>query len=323
MNIVSTDGCRIDGVCACLPKRSVDNLAACAELYGDAKRAGSVVAALGIGSRRIASAGVTSLDLCVRAAGELLGATGVDPKEVRAVICVTFTPAMSMPSNACQAQSLLGLPQDVIAFDLGLACSGYAYGLFVASTVAAKTGGRVLLLDGDVQSAVVRRDDEATVPVLADAGTATLVSPDASAEPWRFAFMCDGSRADALRLPVGGTVGMDGFAVYSFVATTVSGFVRRFMEEAGLGPGSFDRFVPHQANVYMIRQLARSLGIPAERLCVSGDALGNSASASVPVTIAWTKAVGRLLVAGFGGGLSASAGAITVPPSAFLGVVEA
>ena len=301
---------RIEAIAACLPANAVPN---------DAK----VAAATGIAARRIAPKGTTVVDLCVAAAERALADAGARPADFGAVLCVSFTQRDRMPAAAVQAQARLGLPADVIAFDVSLACSGYAYGLYVASLLARETGKKVLLLDGDVQSAVTRKDDESTVPVLADAGTATLVSADSgNADEWRFAFMSDGAGGEALRLPVGGTVAMDGFAVFAFVAAKVASFIREFLSTSGMTQESFDGFVPHQANVYMARQLAKSLKFPLEKLCISGDEVGNSASATVPVTIAWTNASGRLLVSGFGGGLSASVASIVVPRGAFRKVVE-
>lgn len=319
MLILRLDGLKIDGVCAALPRTAEDNLARCTALYGDAAKAGSVVKATGINRRRIAAAGTTSLDLCVAAAESLLKDTSVAADAVGGVVFVTFTPASAMPCNACQAQARLGLSDDIVAFDVGLACSGYAYGLYLAGTLAKATGKKILLLDGDVQTQRIRQDDEATVPVLADAGTATLVSPDDSDEVWQFAFMSKGEDGSALTLPVGGTVSMDGFAVYKFVAADVSAFIKAFLSEAGLAADGFDAFVPHQANVFMIRQLAKSLKIPVEKLLVSGDEVGNSASATVPVTIArCAKGGQKLLVSGFGGGLSAAVASVALPENVLL-----
>ena len=322
MKILGLTGVSVDGVCAALPQASEDNLARCAELYGDAAKAASVVKATGILHRRIAAPGTTSLDLCVAAAEALMKAAAVSEADVGGVVFVTFTPAAAMPCNACQAQARLGLGNDIVAFDVGLACSGYAYGLYLAGTLARATGRKILLLDGDAQTAHVKVDDGSTVPVLADAGTATIVSPG-GADTWEFAFLSKGEDGAALRLPVGGTVSMDGFAVYRFVAVDVQSFVQGFLAETGRAADSFDAFVPHQANVFMIRQLAKSLGFAADKLLVSADEVGNSASATVPVTIAQCAKGGqRLLVSGFGGGLSASVASITLSKTAVLKVLD-
>ena len=318
MRTLELTGVSIDGVCAALPQASEDNLARCTELYGDAAKAASVVKATGILRRRIAAAGTTSLDLCVAAAEVLMKEAAVFAADVGGVVFVTFTPADAMPCNACQAQARLGLGNDIVAFDVGLACSGYAYGLYLAGSLARATGRKILLLDGDAQTAHVKKDDGATVPVLADAGTATIVSPSGT-DTWEFAFLSKGEDGAALRLPVGGTIFMDGFAVYRFVAMDVQTFIKGFLAETGRAADSFDAFVPHQANVFMIRQLAKSLGFAADKLLVSADEVGNSASATVPVTIArCAKGGQRLLVSGFGGGLSASVASITLSKTAVL-----
>lgn len=305
METMSIDGVRFDGVCACLPASSVDNLSACRVLYGEDARAESVVKATGILSRRIAQEGTSSLDLCVHAAERLMSGLGVPPEDVGAVVSVSFTPERLMPGNAPQAQSRLGLSTGIPAFDLGCACSGYPYGLYLASLLASQLQRKVLLLDGDVQSAFVDSADQATVPVLADAGTATIVSPGETGAPWRFAFNTYGNLGDSLSLAHGGTISMDGYAVFKFVATEVTAFLKEFISS---GPDAdYSAFVPHQANVYMIRQLAKSLGFSPEKLKISADSCGNSASASVPVTLARSPVNGKVLLSGFGGGLSVSA----------------
>ncbi len=323
------DGVRVAGVWACLPERSEDNLARCVALYGDERKAAGVVKATGIAKRRVAAAGVSSLDLCMAAARALLEDSGAASDDIRAVVCVTFTPERQMPCNACRAQSLLGLPQSAAAFDINLACSGWPYGLYVAGLMAKAMGGRVLLLDGDVQTTRVDPADGATVPVLADAGTATLVepAPHGGGRPWRFSFMTDGANGDALSLPFGGAISMDGFGVFKFATLDVLDFINGFMESAAAAPDDFDAFVPHQANVYMVRQIAKRLGFSGERTWISGDEFGNSASASVPVTIAhcagrMPRSDRRLLAAGFGGGLSASVCDMDLPGDCSLGVVD-
>jgi 3-oxoacyl-[acyl-carrier-protein] synthase-3 len=318
MQILELSGIGIGAIYSCLPKRSEDNLARCREVYGDEKKALSVVKATGIKSRRVVEQGTSSLDLCVAAAERLIADTGVAKEDIGAVIDVTFTPERTMPCNACQAQRRLKLPTDIAAFDINLACSGWAYGLFVAGQFAKATGKMVLLLDGDTQTPYMDDKDVATVPVMADAGTATLVSPSAEQDggTWKFAFLTNGAKGDTLTLPFGGKISMDGLGIFKFVTMDVLYLIRDFMAATGETPETIDAFVPHQANVFMIQQIAKKLKFPAEKLWVSGDVFGNSSSATVPTTIAHcggqlAEGSGeRLLVSGFGGGLSASVGLI-------------
>ncbi len=333
MQVLTLDGVRIDGIYSCLPGRSEDNLARCIEVYGDERKAVSVVKATGIKSRRVVAPGTSSLDLCVAAAERLLGDVGIAKEEIGAVIDVTFTPERTMPCNACQAQRRLGFLTDIVAFDINLACSGWPYGLFVAGQFAKATGKKVLLLDGDTQTPYMNLADIATVPVMADAGTATLVASmgDVSPRPWKFSFLTNGAKGDTLTLPFGGKISMDGLGIFKFVTMDVLYLIRDFMSQIGETPEALDAFVPHQANVFMIQQIAKKLKFPPEKLWVSGDVLGNSSSATVPTTIAYCgtrkgsdfgEKPSHLLISGFGGGLSASVGLIDLPVSCMLKVFD-
>ena len=294
-------GVRIEGLSAYVPPRSIANDE-------------GVAKATGIAARRVAADGETALDLSVRAAEALFADGAARQDDFGAVVAVSFTQHDRMPCGACQAQARLALPKEVIAFDVMQACAGYGYGLYMSALLARQTGRKVLLLDGDRQSEFLDAGDAATSPLLGDAGTATVVSPSPDAAPWRFSFASDGEKGGALRLEKDGAIRMDGFGVFRFVATDVVARLKEFLPSAALGDDFL--FVPHQANVYMVRQLAKSVGIPEERLLVSADRFGNLSSASIPVTLAAhgeRVRGGKVLLAGFGGGLSIALGAVDIP----------
>ena len=348
---------RLAGIAACVPSGQVPN---------DPK----VAAATGIPARRVAADGVSGLDLCLAAARRVLADTGARPEEFGAILAVSFTQLQRMPSLAAQAQARLGFPKDILAFDVLQACAGWGYGLYLAALLVRETGKKVLLLDGDRQSAFLDASDPATAPLLSDGGTATVVGGGRKKEEgrrkreegggeedgleWRFAFLTDGAKGGALKLEKDGTIEMDGFGVFRFVATDVVAFLKDFLSSLPPSrpstplpsslfplpsslfplpsslfplPSSFF-FVPHQPNVYLVRQLAKAVGL-ADRVLVSADRFGNLSSASVPTTIAahaeTLKAASgplRVLVAGFGGGLAISAGLIDLPRDCRLSLVE-
>lgn len=347
MEIFKIDGIHIDGISACVPDNKVDNDVALRSMYGD--EANLIVESTGIKTRYIVNKGTTSSDMCISAAFDLLNGTLTKPEDIGGVVFVTFTPDRRMPFNASLVQERLGLDKGIPAFDISLACSGYAYGLYIASLICKSCGKKVLLLDGDAQTAFTSPYDKSTFPVLADAGTATLLSFDNSDTQWRFTFYTDGSSRDSLTIPSGGSektedvqdleytvyedgskrrnidIYMDGFAIFKFVAMDISKWLKKFMEEMGETGETIDSFVPHQANMYMIKKLAKKLGFDWENSTwQSGDEVGNSASATIPVTIAFDHlnklkkdCDNRVLISGFGAGLSASAGLITLSPDAY------
>ena len=200
-------------------------------------------------------------------------------EEISAVVAATFSNEVRFPSLAVKVSSALGLPSSIPAFDLQMACSAYPYALMAAGQLSAASGAKVLVVDGDVQSRFA--SDASTLPVTSDACTATVVSAGEGVS--HFAFYS--SYGEELRCA--DRMEMDGFGVFSFVATKVRSMIKGLLDDSGTMP---DFFVPHQANMYMVRQLAKSLGLSG-RLLACGEKYGNTGSSS-----------------GFGAGLSAAAG---------------
>ena len=249
----------------------------------------------------------------VRGAGESLADLAVDcartveAGDVGAVVAATFSNPDRFPSLAVRVAGELGLARNVPAFDLQLACSAFPYGVLVATQLSASLSRPVLLIDGDVQTPLVDASDHATGRIFSDACTAAVVrAGDAGG---RFDFL---SRYDtALSCPAGGPIRMDGFKVFTFVATEVSAMLRSFLADER--DDSF-LFAPHQANPYMIRQLADALDLRDRLLTVPEDVL-NPGSCSVPMTLACNagRVRGRrVLIAGFGAGYSAGVGFVRV-----------
>ena len=303
----------LESVCGCVPSTVADNRAILSELVGHAK-ADAIVKSTGFPFRRVAAPGATVFDLAIAAARHALD--GVDLASLGGIVAVTFSAPDRFPALSVRLHHALGLPSDAAALDLSLACSGYPYGLFAAAQLAATTGKRVLLVDGDVQSAHVDTSDVNTLAVMSDAATATLIAPGGT--PATFAFLTDGAGADVLRCGADGKIRMDGFGVFRFVAGPVSQFLKEFCATEAMP----DIFIPHQANMYMVRQLAKSLGLE-NQLRTSGERFANPGSCSVPLTLAATEGAGRALFAGFGAGLSAAAAFVDVPPTLRRSLVEA
>ena len=217
------------------------------------------------------------------------------------VIAATFSNPDRFPPLAVRVASRIGLPGGTPAFDLQMACSAYPYAVYLAAKLAADAGRPVLVVDGDMQSRLVDRADHATGDIFSDAATASVVSVG-NGQASRFGFL---SRLDdALTCGEAGPIRMDGMRVFTFVATEVVGFLRGFGSDV-------DHFAPHQANPYMVRQLAKSLGL-GDRLLAIPEGWKNPGSCSVPMALAESGASGRVLIAGFGAGFSASAGIVSV-----------
>ncbi|MBR1921814.1 MAG: hypothetical protein IJ829_07440 [Kiritimatiellae bacterium] len=238
---------------------------------------------------------------------ESVRAVGTDG--VGAVIAATFSNPDRFPSLAVRVAAAANLPVSVPAFDVQMACSAYPYALYLAGRLAADLGQKVLVVDGDVQMPFVDPADDATNHIFSDACTASVVSVDGDGQSC-FDFLS--RHDDALSCAAGGPIRMDGFKVFSFVATGVSRFLGDFL--AAIPPPDF--FVPHQANPYMIRRLADELSLK-DKLLTSPEEFKNPGSCSIPLTLA-CRGEGlsgkRVMLAGFGAGYSAVAALVRLSP---------
>ena len=305
------EGVDIEAVFGCVPENSVDNVAGLTALVG-AEKAESIVKATGFTTRRVAPDGTDVIDLALPAAKRAL--EGTDPADVGGIVAVSFSNRDRFPALSARLQHELGLPTSIAAYDISMACSGWVYGLCSAAQMVRLTGKKVLLVDGDVQSAWTDRSDANTLAVMGDGASATLLAPGDGV--WDFAFYTDGGGADALRCRE--TISMDGFGVFRFVAGPVRKFLATFIQESSLLVGTDPVFVPHQANMYMVRQLADALKL-RDRTIGSGAKYANTGSSSAALSMAdgmdgFSNVSGRtpVLIAGFGAGLSAAAAATAV-----------
>lgn len=305
------EGVDIEAVFGCVPANAVDNVVGLTALVG-AEKAESIVKATGFAMRRVASEGADVIDLALPAAQRAL--KGTDPADIGGIVAVSFSSRDRFPALSARLQHTLCLPTSIAAYDISMACSGWVYGLCSAVQMVRLTGRKVLLVDGDVQSAWTDSSDANTLAVMGDGASAALLAPGDGV--WDFVFYTDGGGADALRCRE--TISMDGFGVFRFVAGPVRKFLASFIQESELLVGTDPVFVPHQANMYMVRQLADALNLK-DRTIGSGAKYANTGSCSAALSMAdgmdgLSNASGRtpVLIAGFGAGLSAAAAATAV-----------
>src|SRR5687767_13505947 len=143
MATASIKGARIAGVAACVPKTTFDNLTDTAQF--DPTEVRKVVAMAGVQKRRVTTAEQTSGDLCEASARELLATLGWAPESVDGLVLVTQTPDYYLPSTSCVVHRRMGLSDNCATFDVGLGCSGYPYGLYLGTMMAASGGCKRVL----------------------------------------------------------------------------------------------------------------------------------------------------------------------------------
>ena len=301
-----------------------------------------VAAKSGVLSRHIAAPGETALDLAVQACAGLAGQGALEGLE--GIVFCTQTPDYVMPSNAFLLQEQLGLPDHILAFDINLACSGFVYGLAICrGLILGGQARRILLVNADTYSRLINPGDRSARVLFGDGAAASVVAADpgrlrivdlelwSSGRNWRkFCIPAGGFRErqdsqggreeeDASgNRRTRGDIHMDGMAVWSFISSTVPTQIKQLLARNHLEVGDIDQFVVHQASALTLDSLERILRIPRGRSFRCMESIGNTVSASIPIALDQALRAGsvvpgmRILLSGFGVGLSAGSAIIDV-----------
>jgi 3-oxoacyl-[acyl-carrier-protein] synthase-3 len=276
----------------------------------------------GIKERRISH--VEASDLAAVAAHRALAAAGKSVEDVDLLLVATCSGDSVIPSTASIVQHKMGAT-NAAALDINAACSGFVYGLVVATNmIRGGTNNTILLIGAEKLSFVTNYTDRSTCILFGDGAGAVLLEPtDEPIGLLSSSLGMDGSAGHTLEVPNDGTVGqrihhepancairMEGQEVFRRAVTRMGDSSAIALEEAGLGVDDVDILIPHQANVRIIDATVRRLGIDSGKVYVNIHSYGNTSAATIPVALTEALEQGRIepganvAFTAFGGGLS-------------------
>lgn len=286
----------------------------------------------GIAERRVVEGNTATSDLAALAAKAAIENANITADDVDLILVTTSTPDMIFPSTACLVQHKLGTT-GCAAFDLQAACTGFVYGLTVASQfIESGMYKTVLLIGADAFTRHINWNDRGTAILFGDgAGAVVLGGVDEGYGLLGSYLAADGSGADMLKIPAGGSalpgneysvsnnlhfVQMNGNEVFKFAVRIMPEACIRALDKAGLTINDVDYLIPHQANLRIIDSAAKRLGIDKEKIIVNLEKYGNTSTASIPLALYDLYSSGKLkrgdtlLFVGFGAGLTWGANVI-------------
>ncbi len=260
----------------------------------------------GIRERRVGgSAGTLGLAAAQRA----LEDAGVTADTIDFVVLATTTPDNLIPATAPTIAAALGI--NAPAIDVNAACSGFMYGVRVASGLAATGASRMLVIGAEHLSRWTDWNDRTMAVLLGDgAGAAVIDAVDGPGDVLSFDLGSDGSLAHLLRCEHGGTIWMDGKEIFRRAVRIIVESAERAMSDAGVTSDQLALVIPHQANVRIISAACQRLGVDMDRAIVVLDRFGNTSSASIPLAVADARqrellvAGDYVLMTGFGAGMT-------------------
>ena len=285
----------------------------------------------GIITRHRAPADISVIDMAEGAAREALQKAGIEASQLGAVIVSTVTHPYATPSAAASLADRLGATP-APAFDISAACAGYCYGIAQADALVRSGAADYVLVVGAEKLSDVIDNTERTISfLLGDGAGAAVIGPSDTVGIAPAIWGSDGSRADAVGMNATlvdyrdgktewPTLRQEGQTVFRWAVWDMAKVAKQALDAAGIGPADLAAFIPHQANMRIIDELAKQLKLP-ETVTIARDieSTGNTSAASVPLAAHRLLqehpelSGGLALQIGFGAGLVFGAQVVVLP----------
>jgi 3-oxoacyl-[acyl-carrier-protein] synthase-3 len=276
----------------------------------------------GIKRRHIAADGETTASMGLEAARRALEAAGTDADAIDLIVVGTCTPDKVIPATACIIQRELGI-SGCAALDINAACSGFLYGLDLANRFMT-TGGasKALIIGSETLSRITNWQDRTTAVLFGDGAGAVVLEAADEQGVLATHIHADGAYEELLQTRQGISLGFDascepgayvemqGNAVFKRAVATFDSIARETVTDLDGHLDDIDWFIPHQANMRIIKAAARKLGMPMERVVATVDEHANTSAASIPLALDLVVREGRIrrgdkiLMAAFGAGFT-------------------
>ncbi|MEU5255512.1 beta-ketoacyl-ACP synthase III [Streptomyces longwoodensis] len=326
------------GLGGALPERIVSNEELAAQLDTSDRW---IRTRTGIGQRHVVAPGQSTSDLAVAAGAQALasarGTAGQPDDGVDLVVLATSTPDRPCPATAPDVAHRLGLG-GVASFDVSAVCTGFVYALATAaSMITAGVAGRALVIGADTFSTILDPADRTTRAIFGDGAGAVVLRAGEAGEPGAllgFDLGSDGSGTDLITVRAGGSrqrsvpgpaaegeefFTMDGRPVFTRAVLDMSRSSQNLLERVGWSTAEVDKVVAHQANIRILNAVGEQLGLEEKQIVANLDRVGNTVAASIPLALRDAVAGGelqpgqRVLLTGFGGGLTWGSAALVWP----------
>jgi 3-oxoacyl-[acyl-carrier-protein] synthase-3 len=311
-------------------------------------------AALGLNKRRVADDGVCASDLAIKGLEYLFSTQKLFKADIDALLFVTQTPDYIMPPTSNVIQGHLNLKKDMICLDINQGCAGFIVGLNQAFMLLDQPSiSKVVLINADVLSPKVSKQDRNSNPLIGDAASITIVEKSTVKNEIFGNIKMDGSGAFSLQIPAGGAklplspktaeiledvngnfrsmenLVMKGDEVFNFVQAEVPSMIESLLQTANVDKEEIDYYMFHQPNKFMLHKVADKIGVSREKMPANiVENFGNSSGVTIPI-VTWFNVSDKIIeerlricFSGFGVGLTWASLLMDIGPLSFCEMIE-
>jgi len=264
---------------------------------------------LGIKERRIAAPDESTSDLAWKAGFNAIENAGLTKDDIDLIIVATATPDRQAPSTACIVQDKLQA-YNAVAFDISAVCSGFLFGMSVASQyIASGVYDNVLVIGADTFSKITDWSKRDAVFFGDGAGAAVVSHCNVNAGFLAYRLYSDGRGKFNFTIPAGGSelpashetidkklhyFQMNGKAVYETGTVALPKAINQVLEDTGLSIDDIDLMIPHQPSIKILQKTAEIIGLPFEKVMINMDKYANTSGGTLPILLDEVNRAGKI-----------------------------
>ncbi len=269
----------------------------------------------GVSARYIANVDQSTISLSINLTKDILKKENINPKDIDALIFITQSTDYILPGGSFIIHKELNLSNECICLDYNIGCSAYPIGLFQASLLFNNPDiKKILLIIGDTLSKYLDQNERGTYCLFGDGVSLSLLENKKKNDQTFFHIKNDGAGYENLIVKEKiisekkKILSMNGMGVFAFTINEVPKMIINFQDKFKIDYKNISYLILHQANKTIIDMIDEKTNFTKKSL-TSISEFGNTASASIPITICHNKKnlenknINCLLV-GFGVGLS-------------------
>jgi 3-oxoacyl-[acyl-carrier-protein] synthase-3 len=292
-----------------------------------------IIKRTGIKERRIIEKDVPVANYAAQASIKAIEDAGISPEDIDLIISATVTPDYLIPSMACCVQRIINA-KNAAAFDLNAACTGFVYALHVAREfIENGTFKNVLVVAAEALSRAIDYSDRKTCILFGDGAGAVILSRVKDGTGIESVYLgAVGESSSVITIPLfyatdddlakrskdkKQVIWMDGSEVFVFASRIMCEAANKVINNTGHKIEDIKYIFPHQANMRILQNASKRLGVPMEKIYSNLEDTGNISSASIPVCLneACQKNIlqkgDKIVLVAFGGGLTYGAALLT------------
>ena len=264
---------------------------------------------LGIKERRIALPEQATSDLASEAGLKAIDNAGLSPNDIELIIVATATPDRLAPSTAAIVQDKIKAYK-AVAFDLAAVCSGFLFSISAASQfIATGIYNNALVIGADTFSKITDWSSRNCVFFGDGAGAAVLTHTETDSGFLAFRLYTDGRGKWNFTIPGGGSefplsyenvdagyryFQMNGKAVYETAITVLPKAINQVLKDTGLSINDIDYMIPHQPSIKILKDTAKIIGLPFEKVMTNMDRYANTSGGTIPILLDEVNRAGKL-----------------------------